>query len=112
MMILLCSPGSMSLAQHVRLLLDREGIPYYFSDADMSVAGIGGPMGASQSRIYIMHEEDLERALELLKEADPVKEHTVSPEKSSVKESKPYPLWMILGGSFFVVLLTAAVLAH
>ena len=111
-MILLCSPSSMPLAQHIRLLLDREAIPYYFSDADMSVAGIGSPMGASHARIYIMDEDDLGRALDLLKEASPEKEHTASPENSPVKENKPYPLWMILGGSFLVVLVTAALLGR
>ncbi len=67
-MRLLYSSMSLAFTQLVRLTLDREGIEFFCSDADSSVAGIAGPMASTQSRIYVLRESDWEHAVELMRQ--------------------------------------------
>ena len=85
-----------------QLALDEANIPFFCSDADSSLAGIGAAVG-SKSRIYVLKEDDWSRAVELLQElsntSNGVSATVVSPRR-------PFPAWLI----FIVSLLTASVL--
>jgi hypothetical protein len=107
-MRLLYTSTSLAFSQHVRVTLDREDIEYYCSDADSSVAGIGGPMAGSQSRFYILHEQDWERAVELMREILPLPSKSVS----AASPGKTHSRWLVTGVVVALVMLVGAALAQ
>ena len=62
-MKLLCASNSLSFAYSLRVALDGEGIETYLSDSDSSVSGILAPATGSSARVYVLHDDDWERAV-------------------------------------------------
>jgi hypothetical protein len=106
-MRLLYSSTSLAFTQLVRLTLDRESIGYFCSDADSSVAGIAGPMAGSQSRIYVLNENDWEHAVELMRGILPATKAPAIAHSSA----KPMPTWLVVSGVGLLLVLVVAVLA-
>lgn len=107
-MRLLYSSTSMAFTQSLRVVLDREDIGYFCSDADSSLAGIGGPAGGSPSRIYVLHEEDWDRAVEALQEILP---HP-KPADAATAARKPISTGAIIAASALAAALIAVLLSH
>ncbi len=104
-MRLLYSSMSLAFTQLVRLTLHREGIEFFCSDADSSVAGIAGPMASTQSRIYVLREDDWEHAIELMRQILPADIAISRP------PAEPIPIWLVIIGASLVLVIVAAVLA-
>jgi hypothetical protein len=88
-MQLLYTSSDLAVAQLVRVTLDREGIEYFCSDADLSVGGIGGPLGV-KSRFYLLHDEDRERAVRLLDEV------LTAPKTAVPSPVTRFPVWLLV----------------
>jgi hypothetical protein len=101
----LYSSTSLAFTHYLRVTRDRDGIDYYCSDADSAVAGLAGPMAGSQSRVYILHEHDWERAVELLR-------GILSPDQpSAIRPStatRRIPGWLVPFIVILIVLLVGA----
>jgi hypothetical protein len=67
-MLLLYTTSSRSFAELVFLTFQREEIPIHSADSDPATSGLGSPFMQRQFRIYLLHNEDLARANELLAE--------------------------------------------
>ncbi|WP_457098188.1 putative signal transducing protein [Lysobacter sp. P5_B9] len=107
-MKLLCSSTSISFVHSLRIALEGEGIETFCSDSDRVFSGFAGPMLGSASRLYVLHEEDWQRATELL---DTMAEPEVAPSKAKVKKVVPRwvsPLLVVLVSAFVVAVLAAS----
>jgi hypothetical protein len=67
-MMLLYTTSDGSFAQLAFLTFQREQIPVHTSDVDPATSGLGSPFMQRQHRIYLLNNEDLPRAKELLME--------------------------------------------
>lgn len=102
-MKLLCASNNLAFVHSLRIALDGEGIEHYFSDADTVMSGIAGPMTGSAGRLYILHDEDWARAVELFQMLD----GPAPPPSESARPTKPPSVWWVLG----IAALMAATLA-
>lgn len=107
-MKLLCSSGSLAFSHSLRIALDGEGIETYCSDADNVFTNIaGGSLAGSAARIYVLHEEDWERAVEIMNElAGPTNARTER--KSS---GFRLPTWVVVCATALVIAVLARLLA-
>ncbi|RYG98045.1 MAG: DUF2007 domain-containing protein [Alphaproteobacteria bacterium] len=107
-MKLLCSSGSLAFIHSLRIALDGEEIETFCSDAETtSLSSVAGPVG-SAGRLYVLHEEDWERSVEIMKElSGPVRERIAPlPRKASL------PTWLVIGVSAIFIAVLAGVLAN
>ncbi|WP_242110530.1 putative signal transducing protein [Luteimonas aquatica] len=105
-MKLLYAATSLSFAQSLRIALDQEEIEYYCSDADASVAGIAGPMGGSPARFYVLHEQDWDRAVDILRAL-------AQPQQAEPRQAgKPLPVWLVMLSSMLLMMALVFVLTH
>ena len=111
-MKLLCASNNLAFVHTLRIALDGEGIGHHFSDADLTLSSIAGPMTGSAARLYVLNEDDWERAVELFREID-------GPENPSTPASGPaavpgrrWPRWLIVLGSALIGVLLGAVLGR
>ena len=106
-MKLLCASSSLAFVHPLRIALEGEGIESYCSDADASLSSIAGPMTGTAARLYVLHEGDWDRAVEIMKElSGPAKERAAAPEKA------PLPLWLIVGASALLVAVLVGTLGN
>ena len=105
-MKLLCSSGSLAFIHSLRIALDGEEIETFCSDAETtSLSSVAGPVG-SAGRLYVLHENDWERAVEIMKElAGPVNEQVLTLPKRA-----PLPTWLVIGVSAIFIAVLAGVL--
>jgi hypothetical protein len=67
-MILLYTTTDRSFAELIFLTFQREEIPIHSSDSDPATSGLGSPFMQRQFRVYLLDNDDLPRARELLAE--------------------------------------------
>lgn len=107
-MKLLCASSSLAFIHSLRIALEGEDIETYCSDAETTtLSSIAGPIGSS-GRVYVLHEKDWERAVDIMKAlSGPARERAVpTPGKL------PLPLWLVVGVSALLVAALAGMLGH
>ena len=70
-MKLLCASNSIGFAQSLRIALEAEEIETFCSEPDLALASIAGPVAGGGGRVYVLHEEDWPRAVEILESLSP-----------------------------------------
>lgn len=104
-MKLLSSSNSLAFVHSLRIALDGEGIETYCTDADTTLSSIAGPMTGSAARIYVLHEEDWARAVEIIRElSGPAKAQTM---EASRKATLPVWFWIAFSAVLVVLLVGA-----
>jgi hypothetical protein len=107
-MKLLSSSNSLAFVHSLRIALDGEGIETYCTDADTALSSIAGPMTGSAARIYVLHEEDWERAVEIMRElSGPTKTQTVEASRRAA-----LPVWFWIAASAVFVAFLVGVLSN
>lgn len=105
-MKLLCASNSLSFAYSLRVALDGEGIETYLSDSDSSVSGILAPATGSSARVYVLHDDDWERAVCVYRELS-----GESPSQTPTDPAKAFlPAWAVMLLSTLTVLAVAMLL--
>ncbi len=107
-MKLLYTTSSLSFTQLVCLTFDREEIPYFSSDTDPATSGLGSPFMIRQCRIYLLHEEHWDRAVELLHELGAFSAEEQEPRPPA----KRMPAWLVVGMGVLLAVLFGAVLSN
>ncbi|MEZ5455588.1 MAG: hypothetical protein R3F04_05675 [Lysobacteraceae bacterium] len=102
---LLCASNSLSFAYSLRVALDGEGIETFLSDADSSVSGVLTPMTGSSARVYVLHDADWERAVQVYREL--AGETAAS---AATAPAKSIPAWLTVLLSMLIVLAVAMLL--
>lgn len=110
-MKLLCASNDLAFIHGLRIALEGEGIAHHFSDADMTLSSLAGPMTGSAARLYVIDEADWPRAIELFQSMDSRAEpaHQNAPEPGP---AKPWPRWLVLVVSALVFAALGAVLSN
>jgi hypothetical protein len=104
-MQLLCSSSSLAFVHSLRIALEGEGIESYCSDAETtSMSSIAGPIGSS-GRVYVLHEKDWDRAVEIMRELSGPTKERITP-----VSAKPLPVWLVVVASAVLVALLAGML--
>ena len=104
-MQLLCSSSSLAFVHSLRIALEGEGIESYCSDAETtSMSSIAGPIGSS-GRVYVLHEKDWDRAVEIMKELSGPTKERITP-----VPAKALPVWLVVVASAVLVALLAGML--
>ena len=94
-MKLLCSSSSLSFIHSLRIALAGEDIETFCSDAETtSLSSIAGPIG-SAGRVYVLHEEDWNRAVDIMRELSGPTEERIAP----APRKAPLPVWLVVGVS-------------
>ena len=104
-MKLLCASNSLSFAYSLRVALDGEGIETFLSDADSSVSGVLTPMTGSSARVYVLHDADWERAVQVYRELA-----GETPASAATAPAKAIPAWFTVFLSMLIVLPVAMLL--
>ena len=110
-MKLLCASNNLAFIHALRIALDGEGIAHHFSDADMTLSSLAGPMTGSAARLYVIDEADWSRAVELFQSMD------ASAESGNQKAehrptAKPWPRWLVVVVSAMAFAALGAVLSN
>lgn len=108
-MRLLSSSNSLAFVHSLRIALDGEGIETYCTDADTVFSGVAGPMTGSAARLYVLHEEDWDRAvalMQLLAGPPQPKAKVAAPGRS------PMPTWLLIGIGVLLVVAIGGVLSN
>ena len=109
-MKLLCSVSNLGYMASLKIALDAEGIETYHSDADRVMGGIASPMG-SVGRLYLLDENDLEAAREVMRSLEST--DAVAPASTSAtSRRRPLPRWLMVGGMMLAVALFGLILAN
>jgi Putative prokaryotic signal transducing protein len=104
-MKLLCASNSLSFVHSLRIALDGDGIETYCSDADSTLSSIAGPMTGIAARLYVLHEEDWARAIDIMRELS-----GPAPTTKSAPKRKALPTWAWASIATVVVALLAIIL--
>ena len=110
-MKLLCASNNLAFIHALRIAMDGEGIPHHFSDADMTLSSLAGPMTGSAARLYVLDEADWPRAVELLESIDTPGDSARSGSEPR-PAAKPWPRWLVLVVSAVVFAALGAVLSN
>ena len=110
-MKLLCASNNLAFIHALRIALDGEGIAHHFSDADMTMSSIAGPMTGSAARLYIVDEADWARAVELYRELDAPAAPSPG-EAPAAPPTPPLPKWLVVVVSALVFALLGAILSN
>lgn len=92
-MKLLCASNSIAFAQSLRIALAAEDIETFCSDPDFALGSIAGQIAGGGGRVYVLHEGDWPRAVEILGELEPPSD-ALRPE---VKATWQIPKWAVIG---------------
>jgi hypothetical protein len=106
-MKLLCASNSIAFAQSLRIALEGEGIETFCSDPDFALGSIAGQVAGGGGRVYVLHEQDWDRAVEILQQLSP---HDAATPRSEKLRGR-VPRWMVmslaaLGTALLVLLLS------
>lgn len=106
-MRLLCASNSLAFVHSLRIALDGEDIASYCTDADATLSSIAGPMTGIAARLYVLHEEDWDRAVEVMRALDSDPRLAEDAEDDAVAEEEaqataqasayPYWIWLVVG---------------
>lgn len=110
-MKLLCASNDLAFIHGLRIALEGEGIAHHFSDADMTLSSLAGPMTGSAARLYVVDEADWPRAVELFQSLDSPQESS-NPSAESRPRPKPWPRWLVIVVSALVFAALGAVVSH
>jgi hypothetical protein len=110
-MKLLCASNDLAFIHGLRIALDGEDIAHHFSDADMTLSSLAGPMTGSAARLYVIEEADWPRAVELFQSLDAPAE-SANPNTMRGPPAKPWPRWLVLVVSAVVFAALGAVLSN
>lgn len=108
-MKLLCSVSNLGYLASLKVALDAEGIDTYVSDADRVMGGIAGPMGTA-GRLYLLDENDLEAAREVMRSLESTDRIPADPVATAKR--RPVPPWIVVGGVTLFAALFGLVLAN
>jgi hypothetical protein len=92
-MKLLCSSNSIAFAQSLRIALEAEDIETFCSNPDLALGSIAGPVAGGGGRVYVLHESDWPRAVEILEHLSPRSEPTARPAEPKYR----MPRWFVFG---------------
>jgi hypothetical protein len=106
-MKLLCSSSSLAFVHSLRIALEGEDIETYCSDADRVMAGIAGPLTSGAGRLYVLHDEDWERAVAVMHALSPPQ----APRSASVS-SGGLPKWLFVAFGALAVIVLAGLIGH
>lgn len=107
-MRLLCSTTNLAFGHSLRIALDGEDIETHCSDADMVLAGVAGPLTSGAMRIYLMNDEDWDRAVAVMEFLSP----TPAPKAPvPAHDSSGVPKWLVTVAVATVVFIFAAALS-
>lgn len=107
-MKLLCSSSSLVFIHSLRIALDGEGIETFCSDADSNLSSIAGPMTGSAARIYLLDEQDWDRAVAVMKQLDPSIDRA---ETATDPTHSARPQWVWIGLGLVVAIVVAGILS-
>jgi hypothetical protein len=110
-MKLLCASNDLAFIHGLRIALDGEDIAHHFSDADMTLSSLAGPMTGSAARLYVIEEADWPRAVALYQRLDTQAGDAVSSPAPS-QPSKPWPRGLVVVVSALVFAALGAVLSN
>lgn len=104
-MRLLCASNSLAFVHSLRIALDGEDIATYCTDADATLSSIAGPMTGIAARLYVLHEEDWGRAVEVMRaldgdaNPDDTDDTAVEDETPATAPVSAYPywIWLVIG---------------
>lgn len=91
-MKLLCSSNSVGFAQSLRIALEGEGIETFCSEPDLVLSSIAGPIGGGAGRVYVLHDEDWPRAVEILDSLAPPR----SKPQPVAEPPRRFPRWFVV----------------
>jgi hypothetical protein len=91
-MKLLCASNSIAFAQSLKIALEGDGIETFCSDPDFALGSIAGQVAGGGGRVYVLHEPDWERAIEILQQLSPPQEAIPRP----MGQKRRVPRWMIM----------------
>ncbi len=106
-MKLLCASNSLAFVHSLRIALDGDGIETYCTDADSTLSSIAGPMTGIAARLYVLHEQDWTRAVDIMRELS-----GPAPATKPASQRKALPTWVWASIATIVVALLAAVLGN
>ncbi len=106
-MKLLRSSSSLTFVHSLRIALDGEGIDTFCSDADSNLSSIAGPMTGTAARIYVLDEEDWDRAVAVMKHLDP---SIGRAEATTGQVRGAWPQWVWIGLGLVVAIVVAGLL--
>jgi hypothetical protein len=107
-MRLLCA-SSLAFVHSLRIALEGEDIETYCSDADMVMANITGPLTAGAARLYVLHDEDWDRALAVMHNLSPPTERKP---RAVPQNQSALSKWVFIGVSALAVVLLAGLLGN
>lgn len=110
-MKLLCASNDLAFIHGLRIALDGEDIAYHFSDADMTLSSLAGPMTGSAARLYVIEEADWPRAVALYQALD-TQAGTPASSPAPSQTSKPWPRGLVVVVSALVFAALGAVLSN
>ena len=91
-MKLLSASNSAAFAQSLRIALEGEDIETFCSSPDLALATIAGPVAGGGGRVYVLHESDWPRAVEILEYLSPRSEST----PRSAAPKRHIPRWAVV----------------
>ena len=91
-MKLLCSSNSVAFAQSLRIALEGEDIEAFCSEPDLALASIAGPVAGGGGRVYVLHDSDWARAVEILEQLSPRFESIPRPAEAKRRT----PTWVVV----------------
>jgi len=101
----------MAFIHSLRIALEGEGIENYMSDADRVFMGISaGPTVGSSARLYVLKEDDWEKAVALLRMLDGSNDKP--PVASTRVKGRPVPKWLVAAIAAAVGASVLAMLSH
>ncbi|MFZ5637851.1 MAG: putative signal transducing protein [Pseudomonadota bacterium] len=105
-MRLLCASNSLAFVHSLRIALDGEDIRTYCTDADATLSSIAGPMTGIAARLYVLHEADWDRAVDVMRALDERANDTDDADDASAEgeapatapaSTYPYWIWLVVG---------------
>ena len=108
-MQLLYAATSLEFGHGLRIALEGEGIEVFFSDADLSIAGLGIAAAGVRMRIYVPG-TDYERAVEVLRRML-AEDATSTPAKPAAPPRKPIPMWSVIVGAALLIAVVGAMVS-
>lgn len=108
-MQLLYAATSVEFGNALRIALEGEGIETHFSDADLSIAGLGLAATGERMRIYVPT-EDYPQAMEVLDRLL-AEDEARMPAKPLRAPRKPMPMWVVVVGAAGLIAMVGAMVS-
>jgi len=106
-MKLLCASNSMAFSQSLRIALEAEDIETFCSDPDFALGSIAGQVAGGGGRVYVLHEADWARAVEILSDLSGSSAPAAGPSVST-RAGPSIPKWLLISIAALGTLVLAA----